>query len=76
MISRVLDGAPTARRFHVSLNADLADNGKDVFQLSNGAEPGSIAISASTGVAAAMGFNYYLKYVADSSGRRKGSYCK
>jgi hypothetical protein len=69
LISRVLDGAPTARLFQISLNADLAVNGKDVFVLSNGSTPGSISISASTGVAAAMGFNYYLKYVANSSGR-------
>jgi hypothetical protein len=69
LISRVLDGAPTARLFQISLNADLAVNGKDVFVLSNGSTPGTISISASTGVAAAMGFNYYLKYVAHSSGR-------
>ncbi len=69
LISRVLDGAPTASHFQISLNADLAVNGKDVFVLSNGLTPGSISISASTGVAAAMGFNYYLKYVAHSSGR-------
>jgi alpha-N-acetylglucosaminidase len=67
LISRVLDGAPSARLFQVSINADLAVNGKDVFQLSNGSTPGSISISASSGVAAAWGFNYYLKYVADSS---------
>jgi hypothetical protein len=67
LISRVLDGAPSARLFQVSINADLAVNGKDVFQLSNGSAPGSISISASSGVAAAWGFNYYLKYVADSS---------
>lgn len=69
LISRVLDGAPTAGLFQVSLNANLSVNGKDVFELSNGSAPGSIAITASSGVAAAMGFNYYLKYVADSSGR-------
>jgi hypothetical protein len=67
LIYRVLDGAPTARLFQVSINPDLAINGKDVFQLSNGSTPGSILISASSGVAAAWGFNYYLKYVADSS---------
>ncbi len=70
LISRVLDGAPTAGLFQVSINADLAVNGKDVFELSNGSAPGSILISASTGVAAAWGFNYYLKYVADSSCKR------
>jgi len=69
LISRVLDDAPAARLFQISINADLAVNGKDVFELSNGTTPGSISISASTGVAAAWGFNYYLKYVADSSGR-------
>ena len=69
LISRVLDDAPSARLFQVTINADLAVNDKDVFELSNGSTPGSISISASTGVAAAWGFNYYLKYVADSSGR-------
>jgi hypothetical protein len=67
LISRVLDGAPTAQLFQVSINPGLALNGKDVFELSNGSTPGSILISASSGVAAAWGFNYYLKYVADSS---------
>ncbi len=70
LISRVLDGAPAAGLFQVSINADLAVNGKDVFELSNGSASGSILISASTGVAAAWGFNYYLKYVADSSCKR------
>lgn len=69
LISRVLDGAPAAKLFQISLNADLAVNGKDVFKLSNGSTPDSILISASSGVAAAWGFNYYLKYVANSSGR-------
>ncbi len=69
LISRVLDGAPAAGLFQVSINADLAVNGKDVFELSNGTEPGTISITASSGVAAAWGFNYYLKYVADSSCR-------
>ncbi len=69
LISRVLDGAPTARLFEITLDANLAVNGKDVFILANGTKPGTISISASTGVAAAWGFNYYLKYVADSSGR-------
>lgn len=67
LISRVLDGAPASQLFQVSINADLENNGKDVFQLSNGSAPGTILISASSGVAAAMGFNYYLKYVAKSS---------
>ncbi|CAF4750040.1 unnamed protein product [Rotaria sp. Silwood1] len=67
LISRVLDGAPAASLFQISINADLAVNGKDVFELSNGSAPGSILISASTGVAAAWAFNYYLKYIADSS---------
>ncbi|CAM4853056.1 unnamed protein product [Rotaria socialis] len=67
LIDRVLDGAPVAQLFQVSINADLAINGKDVFLLSNGSASGSILISASSGVAAAMGFNYYLKYVAQSS---------
>ncbi|UJR13358.1 hypothetical protein I4U23_000375 [Adineta vaga] len=67
LISRALDGAPVAKSFEVVVNADLAVNGKDVFELSNGSVAGSIRISASTGVAAAWGFNYYLKYVADSS---------
>ena len=55
LISRVLDGAPSARLFQVSINPNLAVNGKDVFELSNGSAPGSISISASTGVAAAWG---------------------
>jgi hypothetical protein len=67
LISRVLDGAPTAKLFQVSINASLSLNGKDVFELTNGSAPGSILISASSGVAAAWGFNYYLKYVALSS---------
>jgi len=67
LISRVLDNAPTAKLFQVQINADLAVNGKDVFELLNGSTHGSILISASSGVAAAWGFNYYLKYVADSS---------
>jgi hypothetical protein len=69
LISRILDGAPASRLFQVSINENLAVNGKDVFELSNGTEQGTISISASTGVAAAWGFNYYLKYVADSSCR-------
>lgn len=74
LISRVLDHAPTANLFEVSINPSLAMDGKDVFKLSNGTRPDSIAITASTGVAAAMGFNYYLKYVAASSGSwREGS---
>ncbi|CAF4137444.1 unnamed protein product [Adineta steineri] len=68
LISRVLDNASSAKLFQVSIQPDLAVNGKDVFVLSNGSTSGSIKISASTGVAAAWGFNYYLKYVADSSG--------
>ncbi|CAF0843551.1 unnamed protein product [Rotaria sordida] len=67
LISRVLDDAPVAQHFQVSINPNLAFNDKDVFQLSNGSSPGSILISASSGVAAALGFNYYLKYVAQSS---------
>ncbi|CAF3308418.1 unnamed protein product [Rotaria sp. Silwood2] len=67
LISRVLDGVPIARLFQVSINTNLAVNGKDIFELSNGSMSGSILISASSGVAAAWGFNYYLKYVADSS---------
>ncbi|CAF5096316.1 unnamed protein product, partial [Rotaria magnacalcarata] len=74
LIDRVLDGAPVAQLFQVSINADLAINGKDVFQLSNGSSSGSILISASSGVAAAMGFNYYLKYVAQSSCMKKFSF--
>ncbi len=67
LISRVLDGAPAAQLFQLSINPDLAVNDKDVFQLSDGSTPGSILISASSGVAAAWGFNHYLKYVANSS---------
>ncbi|CAF1180962.1 unnamed protein product [Adineta steineri] len=67
LISRVLDNTLSAKLFQVSIQSDLAVNGKDVFVLSNGSVSGSIQISASTGVAAAWGFNYYLKYVADSS---------
>ncbi|CAF1477286.1 unnamed protein product [Adineta ricciae] len=67
LISRVLDGSPSARLFRLSINANLGVNGKDVFELSNGPDPGSVLITASSGVAAAWGFNYYLKYVADSS---------
>ncbi len=69
LISRVLVGAPAAKLFRISINADLAVNGKDTFQLSGGPQPDTILISASTGVAAAWGFNYYLKYVTNSSGR-------
>jgi len=36
LISRVLDGAPAANLFRISIDADLAVNGKDTFQLSNG----------------------------------------
>ena len=71
LIARVLDNAPSSKYFQVSIDESLAVNGKDVFKLSNGATPGTISISASTGVAAAMGFNYYLKYVAHSSGKMK-----
>ncbi|CAF3670333.1 unnamed protein product [Rotaria sordida] len=67
LISRVLDDAPSANLFQISIKANLSINGKDVFELSNGSIPGSILISASTGVAAAWAFNYYLKYIADSS---------
>ena len=69
LIARVLDNAPTAQLFQVNITSDQALNGKDVFELTNGAQPGSILISASSGVAAAWGFNYYLKYVANSSCR-------
>ena len=67
LISRVLDDAPIAQRFQVSINPNLAFNDKDTFELSNGSSSGSVNISASSGVAAAMGFNYYLKYIAQSS---------
>ncbi|CAF1422691.1 unnamed protein product, partial [Rotaria sordida] len=67
LISRVLDDAPAANLFQVSIKANLAINGKDVFELSNGSTSGSILISASTGVAAAWAFNYYLKYIVNSS---------
>jgi hypothetical protein len=68
LIARVLDNAPSADLFEVSINPDLAVNGKDVFELKNGSQPDTVLISASSGVAAAWGFNYYLKYVANSSG--------
>ncbi|CAF4125837.1 unnamed protein product, partial [Rotaria sordida] len=67
LISRVLDDAPAANLFQVSIKASLAINDKDVFELSNGSTSGSILISASTGVAAAWAFNYYLKYIVNSS---------
>lgn len=67
LIGRVLEDQQTAELFQVTVDPQLAVNDKDVFVLSNGSSAGSILISASTGVAAAMGFNYYLKYVADSS---------
>lgn len=67
LINRVLDNAPSANLFEVQINPQLAVNDKDVFQLSNGASSGTVLISASSGVAAAMGFNYYLKYIGDSS---------
>ncbi|CAF1099936.1 unnamed protein product [Adineta steineri] len=67
LISRALNGAPSAKLFQLSIDTHLADNGKDVFELSNGSTTGSILISASSGVAAAWGFNYYLKYIAQSS---------
>lgn len=66
-----MNNAPSAKLFQISIDENLAVNGKDVFKLSNGATPGTISISASTGVAAAMGFNYYLKYVAHSSCRMR-----
>ena len=68
LISRALDQSPTAQLFQIFIDPQLAVNDKDVFQLSNGSTPGSILISGSSGVAAAWGFNYYLKYVADNSG--------
>lgn len=68
LISRALDGSPAVKNFEIELNADLAVNGKDVFEITNGSTTGSLRISASTGVAAAWGFNYYLKYIANSSG--------
>ena len=67
LIARVLDNAPAARLFHINITADQETDGKDAFELSNGQRPGTILISASSGVAAAWGFNYYLKYVANSS---------
>ena len=67
LIDRVLDHSPAAQLFQIQISPQLAVNDKDVFQLSNGSSAGTILISASSGVAAAMGFNYYLKYVADSS---------
>lgn len=67
MISRVLDGAPTADMFGVTITPDLAVNGKDVFELTNASTHGSIQITASSGIAAAMGFNYYYRYIANSS---------
>ena len=67
LIARVLENAPSARLFQVSIDPQLAVNGKDAFELTNGSAPGSISISASSGVAAAWGFNYYLKYIARSS---------
>ena len=71
LISRVLDQAPTTRLFEISIDANLTVNGKDLFILSPGSQSGSIAINGSSGVAAAMGFNYYLKYVAVGSGREE-----
>ncbi|CAF1542216.1 unnamed protein product, partial [Adineta steineri] len=41
LISRVLDNAPSAKLFQVSIQPDLAVNGKDVFVLSNGSTSGS-----------------------------------
>ena len=67
LIARVLDNAPTAGLFQINITADQETDGKDIFELSNGPQPGTILISASSGVAAAWGFNYYLKYVANSS---------
>lgn len=67
LISRVLENPTLAKQFQISINSTLANDDKDVFQLNNGATPGSISISASSGVSAAWGFNYYLKYVANSS---------
>ncbi|UJR13454.1 hypothetical protein I4U23_000468 [Adineta vaga] len=58
-----------AKRFEIVVNANLAVNGKDVFEIFNGSTSCSIRISASTSLAAAWGFNYYLKYVADGSGK-------
>ncbi|UJR13467.1 hypothetical protein I4U23_000481 [Adineta vaga] len=63
----ILDGAAAAKPFEIVVNANLAVNGKDVFEIFNGSTACSIRISASTSVAVAWGFNYYLKYVADGS---------
>jgi hypothetical protein len=68
LISRVLDNAPAVKLFEISINSSLSINGKDVFEINNGSQPGYISIAASSTVAAAWGFNYYLKYVANSSG--------
>ena len=67
LIDRVLDHSPAAQLFQIQINPQLTVNDKEVFQLSNGSLAGTVMINASSGVAAAMGFNYYLKYVADSS---------
>lgn len=67
LIARVLDSPTLAKQFQILINPALAVNDKDVVKINNGAETGSIAISASSGVAAAWGFNYYLKYVSNSS---------
>lgn len=70
LITRVLDNAPSAKLFQVTIAPDLAFNTKDVFEIMNGSTTGSILITASSGVAAAWGFNYYLKYVTNSSGTK------
>lgn len=67
LIARVLDSPSLAQLFQISINTSLAINDKDVFRINNGSTSGSILISASSGVAAATAFNYYLKYVTNSS---------
>jgi hypothetical protein len=68
LIARVLDNAPSADLFEVAINPSLAVNGKDTFEIKNGSQPDTVLITGSSGVAAAWGFNYYLKYVSNSSG--------
>jgi hypothetical protein len=68
LIARVLENSSLANQFQISIDPQLAVNGKDSFVLENGSVPGSIAINASTPVAAAWAFNHYLKYVAEQSG--------
>lgn len=51
--------------FTVIIDSDLVTDGKDLFKLVS-TNDGKIQITGTTGVAAASGFNYYLKYFCNA----------